>query len=234
MSQFSLPLAAPFTVLSKVPPTSVDSVDALAEQCSLFALLPGFEGYLMQKRDAAGASALRLLGSSKWQKKYCVLQLGELLSYKSREDVASGARPSERIEAKDVVGARNADVNDCSERKRHGCGVLLQTTSHGDRVLEVPTIAEAGALLRLLHRWMMLAPFFGEVGASDAMSRPTPIGVSTRTERADTLTGSNASIGIGNSSNNNNNSASSGSGIALPDDLSAAVKRTTQKKVNPN
>jgi hypothetical protein len=218
--------------MSKVSTTSVESPDALSEYCSLFALLPGFEGYLMQKRDNASSALRGLLSSGgKWQKKYFVLQLGELLSYKSREDVASGARPTERIEAKDVVGARSADANDCSERKRHGCGVLLQTSSHGDRVLEVPSIAEAGALLRLLHRWLMLAPFFAEVSALDgAMSRPTPIGVSTRVERSDTLGGGASHVATGGGAAAAAAAGGGGGGGALnstekplPDDLSAAV-----------
>jgi hypothetical protein len=146
LAHYSLPLAASFTLLSSKPLTAAASDDDVRAHVALYALLPSFEGELRVKTSG---------GLRKWQPRFFSLQVNQLLVMKQRGD----RKPLSTTSALDARSARRADPSECSDRRRHGCAVRLDTV-HGALVMEATTVAEADRVLTLLSKWIALGGFF--------------------------------------------------------------------------
>lgn len=146
LAHYSLPLSASYTLLSDKPLAANASDDEVRAHVSLYALLPSFEGELRIKTSG---------GLRKWHPRHFLLQMNQLLVFKKRGDRTPQSTTSV-LEARSV---RRADPSECSDRRRHGCAVRLDTV-HGALVMEAATSAEGDRVLALLSKWIALAAFF--------------------------------------------------------------------------
>jgi hypothetical protein len=108
-------------------------------------LLPSFEGELRMK----GGGGLR-----KWNTRFFLLRHEQLMIFKHRGD----KKPQSSTSVLDARSVRRASPNDCSDRRRHGCAVLLDSV-HGSLVIEAATTTEGDRMLALLSKWIDMAPF---------------------------------------------------------------------------
>jgi hypothetical protein len=142
---YSLPLSAPYTLLSDKALTRDSTDDDVIAHCGLYVLLPSFEGELRMK----GGGGLR-----KWNTRFFVLRNEQLLIFKHRGD----KKPQSSTSVVDARSVRRASPNDCSDRRRHGCAVLLESV-HGSLVIEAATTTEGDRMLALLSKWIDMAAF---------------------------------------------------------------------------
>jgi hypothetical protein len=93
-------------------------------------------------------------GLRKWNTRFFVLRHDQLLIFKHRGD----KKPQSSTSVLDARSVRRASPNDCSDRRRHGCAVLLDC-AHGSLVIEAATTTEGDRMLALLSKWIDMAPF---------------------------------------------------------------------------
>jgi hypothetical protein len=142
---YSLPLSAPYTMLSDKQLNRDATDDEIIAHCGLYVLLPSFEGELRMK----GGGGLR-----KWNTRFFLLRHEQLMIFKHRGD----KKPQSSTSVLDARSVRRASPNDCSDRRRHGCAVLLDSV-HGSLVIEAATTTEGDRMLALLSKWIDMAPF---------------------------------------------------------------------------